>query len=227
MSPAMAKPGAERSPARRPAAALFPACRQRGGWQPSLVRQGLEAMAPKVERTGSERPEQRQRQTASATSRAKDDRREARRAKKRNGLALLLDRYPAPKNPIDLTVAALRRRQCEVFRISLRALRPGTFQSRHRRWPAILATLCEISRPARQAGRPRKLQTHYRCWRAIVATTLCLVIQSSCDAPYWLSCRRFRLPQRSMSLPRRNIEGCDQLRATFLSIASLARMPLF
>jgi hypothetical protein len=60
-----------------------------------------------------------------------------------------------------------------------------------------------------------------------VATTLCLVIQSSCDAPYWLSCRRFRLPQRSMSLLRRNIEGCDQLRATFLSIASLARMPLF
>src|SRR3979490_2889746 len=120
MWPGRAKPGAERSPARRrPAAALFPACRQRGGWQPSLVRQGLEAMAPKVESTASERPEQRQRQTASATSRAKDDRREARRAKKRNGLALLPDRYPAPKNPIEWTEASLTRRQCEVFRISL------------------------------------------------------------------------------------------------------------
>jgi hypothetical protein len=30
-----------------------------------------------------------------------------------------------------------------------------------------------------------------------------------------------------MSLPRRNIEGCDQLRATFLSIALLARIALF
>ncbi len=227
MWPAMAKPGVEKSPARRPAAALCPTCRQRGGWQPSPVRQGLGAMAPKLERAGSEQPERRHRQTASATRRAKYDRRESRRAKKGNGLALLSDRYPAPKNPIDLTAAALRRRQCEVFRISLRALRPGTFQSRRRRCPAISATLCEISRPVRQAGRPRKLQTRYHCWPAIVATTLYPAIQSSCDAPNWLSCRRFRLPQRNMSLPRRNIESCDQLRAMFLGLALLARMPLF
>lgn len=112
---AMAKPGVERSPARRPAAALCPTCRQRGGSQPSLVRQGLGTMAPKLERAGPERPERRHRQTASATRRAKYDRRNSRRAKKGNGLALLSDRYPAPKNPIDLTAVALRRRQCEAF----------------------------------------------------------------------------------------------------------------
>jgi hypothetical protein len=30
-----------------------------------------------------------------------------------------------------------------------------------------------------------------------------------------------------MSLPRRNIESCDQLRAMFLSLALLARIALF
>jgi hypothetical protein len=162
----------ERPLARRSAAGLFPAGRQHGGRQPSLVRYGLRAMAPKAERAGPKRPQRRRRQAASAArSRPKYDRRESRRAERRNGLSLLLDQCPAP---------ALRRRQREVFRISPQALRPRTFQIRHRHWPA---TLCEISRPARQAARPRQLQTHRRCWPAILATTLYLAIQSSCDAP--------------------------------------------
>jgi hypothetical protein len=162
----------ERPLARRSAAGLFPAGRQHAGRQPSLVRYGLRAMAPKAERAGPKRPQRRHRQAASAAkSRPKYDRRESRRAERRNGLSLLSDRCPAP---------ALRRRRREVFRISPQALRPRTFQSRHRHWPA---TLCEISRPARQAARPRQLQTHRRCWPAILATTLYLAIQSSCDAP--------------------------------------------
>ena len=170
----------ERPLARRSAAGLFPAWRQPGGWQPSL-RYGLRAMAPKVERAGPKRPEQRHRQTASAAkSRPKYARRESRRAGKRSGLSFLSDRYPAPKDPTDLRVTALTRRQREVFRISRQALRSRTLQSRHRRWPAMV---CEISRPARRAGRPTQLQTHYLCWPAILATALYLAIQSSCDAP--------------------------------------------